>query len=56
LTSTFFNMHALDGLLLERFGGKVGRGLALQSCGRRASLIEDRGRASADGRLPRYQG
>jgi hypothetical protein len=24
------NMHALDRLLLERFGGKVGRGLALE--------------------------
>ena len=24
------NMHALDRLLLERFGGKVGRGLAVE--------------------------
>jgi len=34
LTSTFSNMHTLDQLLLERFGGKVGRGLALELCGR----------------------
>jgi hypothetical protein len=28
--STFFNMRALDRLLLERFGGMVGRGLAVE--------------------------
>jgi hypothetical protein len=34
LTSTFFNIHALDQLLLERFGDKVGRGLAAELCER----------------------
>ena len=36
MTSTISNMHALDQLLLERFGGKVGRGLALEYSQRRA--------------------
>jgi hypothetical protein len=28
------NLDSLDQLLLERFGGKVGRGLAVELCGR----------------------
>jgi hypothetical protein len=34
LTSTSFNMHALDRLLLERFGSKVGLSLAAELCER----------------------
>ena len=35
MRSTLVNMHALDRLLLERFGGKAGRGLALRLSRRR---------------------
>jgi hypothetical protein len=33
--STIVNRHALDWLLLERFGGKLGRGLAVERPRRR---------------------
>jgi hypothetical protein len=38
LISSFLNMRALDELLEDRFGGRVGRGLALELSRRRNPL------------------
>ena len=42
MRSTLVNMHALYRLLLERFGGKVGRGLAVDGRKAKAPYLRTR--------------